>query len=143
MWEFFIKNNRFAYLFLVALIGVGSYSLIAIPKESAPEVVIPVGVVSTFLPGAPAADVESLITNEIERGLASLENVKEIMSEHIDQDMVMEKLGELIQNGDYRAIEMFMKYVHGTPKQIMDITTKGDVDINFTLSNLIKFKEDE
>tara|TARA_R110002074_G_scaffold65461_1_gene155570 strand:+ start:128 stop:436 length:309 start_codon:yes stop_codon:yes gene_type:complete len=72
-----------------------------------------------------------------------IENVKEIMSEHIDQDMVMEKLGELIQNGDYRAIEMFMKYVHGTPKQIMDITTKGDVDINFTLSNLIKFKEDE
>ena len=80
MWEFFIKNNRFAYLFLVALIGVGSYSLVAIPKESAPEVVIPVGIVTTVFPGAPAADVESLITNEIERGLSSLENVKDITS---------------------------------------------------------------
>ncbi len=80
MWEFFIKNNKFAYLFLVALIGIGSYSLIAIPKESAPEVIIPVGVVSTAYPGAPAADVESLVTNEIERGLASLENVKDITS---------------------------------------------------------------
>lgn len=80
MWEFFIKNNKFAYLFLVALMGLGAYTITAIPKESAPEVVIPVGIVSTVLPGAPAADVESLITNEIERGLASLENVKSITS---------------------------------------------------------------
>jgi hypothetical protein len=70
-----------------------------------------------------------------------IENVKEIMSEHIDQDMVMQKLGELIQNGDYRAIDLFMKYVHGTPKQSVDINQKGNMDVNFTLQNLIKFKE--
>ena len=80
MWEFFIKNNRFAYLFLIALTGFGLYSLVAIPKESAPEVVIPVGVVTTVFPGAPAADVEALVTNEIERDLSSLENVKKITS---------------------------------------------------------------
>ena len=80
MWEFFIRNNKFAYLFLLALVGVGTYSLISIPKESAPEVVIPVGIVSTVFPGAPAADIETLITNEIERGLTSLENVKQITS---------------------------------------------------------------
>ena len=71
-----------------------------------------------------------------------IENVKDIMSDHIDQDMVMDKLRQLIENGDYRAIEMFMKYVHGTPKQTMDLNTSGDVDINFTLQNLIKFKEE-
>jgi len=80
MWEFFIRNNKFAYLFLVALVGLGTYSLISIPKESAPEVIIPVGIVSTVFPGAPAADVESLVTNEIERALNSLENVTEITS---------------------------------------------------------------
>ena len=80
MWEFFIRNNKFAYLFLLALIGVGTYSLISIPKESAPEVIIPLGIVNTVFPGAPAADIETLITNEIERGLTSLENVKQITS---------------------------------------------------------------
>jgi len=80
MWDFFIKNNRFAYLFIVALLGIGLFSIISIPKESAPEVVIPVGVVTVVYPGAPATDVESLITNEIERGLTSLENVKKITS---------------------------------------------------------------
>lgn len=72
-----------------------------------------------------------------------IENVKEIMAEHIDQNMVMDKLCQLIENGDYRAIEMFMKYVHGTPKQTMDLNTSGDVDINFTLKNLIKFKDED
>jgi multidrug efflux pump len=80
MWKFFIKNDKFAYLFLIALIAVGTYSLVSIPKESAPEVIIPIGVVTTSFPGAPAADVETLITNEIERGLTGLENVNEITS---------------------------------------------------------------
>jgi multidrug efflux pump subunit AcrB len=80
MWKFFIQHNKFTYLFLVALIGIGSYALVSIPKESAPEVVIPVGVVSVAFPGAPAADVETLVTNEVERGLSSLQNVKDITS---------------------------------------------------------------
>ena len=80
MFEFFILNRKFAYLFLVALIAVGTYSLVSIPRESSPEVVIPIGIVQTVLPGAPAADIESLVTNEIERGLSSLANVKQITS---------------------------------------------------------------
>ncbi len=80
MFEFFVRNTRFGYLFILAITGLGVYSLLAIPRESSPEVVIPVGIVQTILPGAPAADVESLVTNEIERGLVSLENVKQITS---------------------------------------------------------------
>ena len=80
MWSFFIRNSKFAYLFLIALVVLGSYCVFLIPKESAPEVIIPVGVVVTVLPGAPATDVEALVTNELERGLTSLENVKQITS---------------------------------------------------------------
>jgi len=81
MWSFFIKNNRFSYLLILALVGLGVYSLTQIPRESSPEVQVPVGNVSTVLPGAPAGDIETLITNELERGLlGSLENVNEITS---------------------------------------------------------------
>ena len=72
-----------------------------------------------------------------------IENVKEILSDHIDQSMVINKLGELIERGDYRAIDLFMKYVHGTPKQSVDVKMDSKQDINFTLSNLINFKGDE
>ncbi len=81
MWEFFIRHNRFSYLIVIALILTGGYTLLSIPRESAPEVEVPIGIVTTILPGAPAADVEALVTNEIERGLlGSLDEVKEITS---------------------------------------------------------------
>ncbi len=81
MWNFFLRNSRFTYLLIISLISFGVYSAIAIPKESAPEVVIPVGIVTTVFPGAPALDVENLVTNEIERTLSgSLNDVKSITS---------------------------------------------------------------
>ena len=80
-WQIFIFKNRFSYLAMIALTIFGLVSLSLIPKESAPEVQIPVGVVTTILPGAPASDIETLVTNEIERGLAgSLEDVKSLTS---------------------------------------------------------------
>ncbi len=72
-----------------------------------------------------------------------IESVKEIMSEHIDQDMVMDKLRELIENGDYRAIEMFMKYVHGTPKQQIDATINHNGALDFKITDLLGFEESE
>lgn len=81
MWNFFIDNSRFSYLLIIILIGFSLFSLFSIPKESSPEVQVPVGIVTTVLPGAPAVDVESLVTNELERGLSGgLENVKKITS---------------------------------------------------------------
>ncbi len=160
MWEFFIKNNKFAYLFLAGLIGLGSYSIIAIPKESAPEVVIPVGVVSTVLPGAPAADVESLVTNEIERGLSSLENVKKITSTSresvssvvvefeasADLDKSIQDLKDEVDNikkdlpAD--AEDPFVSEVNFVDQPILTIAISGDLsDQAFT--SLAKSVEDE
>ena len=41
---------------MFVLTVVGLYSLIAIPKESSPEVVIPMGIVTTVLRGGSAED---------------------------------------------------------------------------------------
>lgn len=81
VWSFFTNRRNFSYLVLVALTIAGFFSIVTIQKESNPEVQIPIGVVSTALPGASAADVESLITNEIERVISgSLENVNRVTS---------------------------------------------------------------
>lgn len=81
VWSFFLNHKRFSYLILVGLLIVGSYSIQSIPKESSPEVQIPVGIVSTALPGASAEDVETLITDVIERQLrGSLEGLTTLTS---------------------------------------------------------------
>lgn len=80
LWNFFINKRQFTILLMVALLAAGVFSLISIPKESAPEVRIPIGIVSTILPGASASDVEQLITNKIEDGVDNLENLDKITS---------------------------------------------------------------
>lgn len=80
LWNFFIQKKQFTLLLICALIAAGIVALIAIPKESAPEVRIPIGIVSTALPGASAADVEQLVTNEIEDGISNLENLDSLSS---------------------------------------------------------------
>ena len=80
-WKFFVTHNRFTILALIALSAMGLFSIVSIAKESAPEVEVPVGIVMTVLPGASAADIESLLTNKVEQGLTgSLDNVSSITS---------------------------------------------------------------
>lgn len=81
VWSFFTNKKNFSFLALIALVVIGVFSVLTIQKESNPEVKVPIGVVSTALPGASAADVESLITNEIESAIAgSLDDVNSVTS---------------------------------------------------------------
>jgi len=81
IWSFFVQKRAFSFLVLTALTIFGVLSLVQIPKESAPEVKVPVGIVTTILPGASAQDVEELITNEIEKAVyGALESLNKLTS---------------------------------------------------------------
>ncbi len=83
-WKFFIKREHFTVLLMLVLVAVGAYSAIAIPKESSPAIVIPIGIITTVLPGASASDVEQLVTNKIEDRVLSVENVSKVTSSSAD-----------------------------------------------------------
>lgn len=68
--------------------------------------------------------------------------IRDLMDKHIDPDFVAQRLFDRIDNGDQRAIELYLKYRVGLPKQEIDLTSTSEVDLNITLANLIKFKED-
>lgn len=81
IWSFFTNKRNFSFLVLLALFVAGAFSVLTIQKESNPEVQVPIGTITTSLPGASAADVETLITNEIESAIAgSVEDVDQITS---------------------------------------------------------------
>lgn len=80
LWLFFLKKRAFTYMVMFTLTTVGLYSLIAIPKESSPEVIIPIGIVSTVLRGGSGEDVEKLITNKLEQEIANVENIDKVTS---------------------------------------------------------------
>ncbi len=79
-WTFFLDRHHFTILLTAVLILGGTVAALAIPKESSPEVQIPVGIVTTILPGAGAEDVERLVTDKIEDQVLGLEKVSKVTS---------------------------------------------------------------
>ncbi len=84
LWNFFLEKRQFSWLFIVALIVAGLYAAIIIPKESAPEVIVPIGIVQTIYPGATAADIEELVTNKLEDNIGNVEDIKKVTSSSQD-----------------------------------------------------------
>ncbi len=81
MWlYFFVKNFRVVILIILLISAWGVYSFINLPRESNPEIKIPIAIVSTFYPGASPTDVEEFVTKKIETKISGLKGVKTITS---------------------------------------------------------------
>ena len=50
----------------------------------------------------------------------------------IDEDEVLQVLKQLIKDGDLRAVQLYLSYRRGKPKDTMDLNTTGEgIGINF------------
>jgi multidrug efflux pump subunit AcrB len=83
LWNFFLTRRAFTILAMAALLVAGTYALVAMPKESSPEVVVPIGIVTTVLPGATAADVERLVTDKLEPAVRNVANIDKVTSSSV------------------------------------------------------------
>jgi CzcA family heavy metal efflux pump len=75
-----IRQRSTVFALMLILIIIGIYSYATLPRESNPDITIPNVLVQTTYEGVASSDIESLITNPIERKLRGIKNVKEIRS---------------------------------------------------------------
>ncbi len=80
MVGFFVKKHMAVFSFAVLVLIVGVMSYIGLPRESMPEVKMPLIFVTTTYPGISAKDIESLVTRPIEEEIDGLEGLSEITS---------------------------------------------------------------
>lgn len=80
MWKFLVDNYKFTFILITGVLIFGMASIAQIPKESNPDVDIPVIIVNTVFPGAGAEDVELLVTNQLEDALVSISDIEDISS---------------------------------------------------------------
>ena len=74
-------DNRIAVIVLTGLLVIGGLlAYVSIPKESAPEIEFATIVVTTIYPGASPDDIESIITQEIEGEIASIDGIDDLRS---------------------------------------------------------------
>jgi len=78
--EFSVKNKLIISLFVLALIGYGSYQLTKLPIDAVPDITDNQVQVITLSPSLGATDVERLITFPIEQANSNIPGLKEIRS---------------------------------------------------------------
>ena len=68
------------YIFMVILAMIGFSAYRSLPRESAPDIQIPILIVTIPYPGSSPEDAEALITNKVEPELQGVENLKKLSS---------------------------------------------------------------
>jgi len=75
-----LRHRATVYFLLVVLIIAGVTAYVTLPRESSPDVQIPLIIVYTRYTGASPADIETLITDPVERELQGVEGMKKLTS---------------------------------------------------------------
>ncbi len=75
------SRSRVVAIFLAFLLVIGGIAYVAIPKESTPEVPLPLVYVSTALEGISPSDAERLLLRPMETEFGAIEDLQEMRSE--------------------------------------------------------------
>lgn len=75
-----IDNRTAIYVLTIIIAVIGYFSYKSLPKENFPEVIIPKIFVQTVYPGTSPANMENLVTKQIEKQLKSASGLKKITS---------------------------------------------------------------
>jgi multidrug efflux pump len=77
----FAVNHPTSALVMLVIIGIlGMISYSNIPKESRPEIVVPIVAVNTVYPGVSPNDIETLVTRRIEEEVNTIPEIKQLTS---------------------------------------------------------------
>lgn len=133
---FSIKNKLIIGVFVLVLIGWGSYSLKQIPLDAIPDITNNQVMVITQAPSLATQEVEQLITSPIEISFSNLPNVVEIRSisrfgisvitvvfeEHVDTYLARQQISEQL-----KLVENDIPKHFGTPELAPVTTGLGEV----------------
>lgn len=50
----------------------------------------------------------------------------ERLNKHIDSDDAIKKLKAMIDEGDFKALQLYMNYMYGKPKETKDVTINAE-----------------
>ncbi len=146
MFAALIKRTPAVLLAVLCLVTFGALSYATLPRESAPDVKIPVVMVTTIYSGVAPADIESLITIPLENELASVKDLKKmtsssaegasIVSLEFEPGVVIEEALQLVRDRVNKAKpslpedaeEPTVREISFSDMPIMLVTIAGPVD---------------
>ncbi len=158
--EFAVRNRATVFFAILAIVVAGSSAYTTLPRESFPDIEIPNILVYTLWPGASPTDVESQITDELERELQGLEGIKQITSTStesvsvvnvefvsgVDLDFALQKVRDRVNLAKSEfpsdAEEPILRELNFSDVPILQVHLSGDVG-PVELRRLAKAVQDE
>ena len=132
LWNFFLGKRQFTRVLLGTLVIAGFWALVSIPKENFPEVIIPNGYVVTALPGASAADMETLVTNKLEDKIAGIANIDTITSHSVEGSSAINVQFVASADIDQSIQDLRDAVAKAVPELPDDVITPQVLKINFS-----------
>ncbi|MBN8649960.1 MAG: efflux RND transporter permease subunit [Cytophagales bacterium] len=145
-WAIDNKVSIYVATVIICLAGIMTY--MGLPKENFPEVVFPQIFVATVYPGAAPADIENLITKEIEKEIKSISGVKKVKSNSVqsfsnvivefETDIDVDKAKQDVKDAVDRAKpnlpsdlpdDPFVQEIDISEFPIMNVNLSGDYDL--------------
>ncbi|MFN3938992.1 MAG: efflux RND transporter permease subunit, partial [Chitinophagales bacterium] len=80
-WVIDNKTTVFVVSLIITIMGIVSYN--NLPKELYPDITLPTIYVTTVYPGSSPADMENLITNELEKDIGAINGINQITSNSV------------------------------------------------------------
>jgi multidrug efflux pump len=132
-----LRRPRAVLSAMLVLVIAGLLAYINIPKESNPNITIPIFFVSTTIPGISPQDAERLLVKPIEVKLRGLEGLKQITAYSTEGrgGLIVEFESDV--NIEKAARDVRLKVDEAKPDLPLDATTPAVTEINFSLQPTI------
>ncbi|MGM0565662.1 MAG: efflux RND transporter permease subunit [Bacteroidota bacterium] len=130
----YATNNRVTIYFVtVVLILFGIIAYQSTPKENFPEVDFPYYSISTIYPGTSPEDIENLVTRPLEKELKSIDGIKELTSNSVqDFSMILLEFETDVDNNEaYQDVtEAVDKAKSDLPDDILNDPDIMEIDVS-------------
>ncbi|MDH4089003.1 MAG: efflux RND transporter permease subunit [Cyclobacteriaceae bacterium] len=137
-WSIDNKVAIYVATFFICLAGIMTYN--SLPKENFPEVVFPQIYVATLYPGAAPKDVENLVSKQIEKQVKSINGVKKITSNSVQDfsNVIIEFETDIeVKEAKREVQEAVDRAKPDLPANLLDDPQVVDIDISeFPIMNI-------
>ncbi len=124
------RTSIFILVFIIIILGVSAY--LTLPRESAPDISIPLVIVSTPYYGVSPEDIESLVTKKIEKEINGISEVKNITSSSFEGYSLIRVEFESGYNIDDALQKVRDKVNKAEPELPPDVEKPEIIEINFS-----------
>ena len=137
--EFAVKNRQFTLVVFFALLVMGAFSIVTIPRAEDPTFPIPIYPIAIVYPGATPTDIEQLVVDPIEDRIRALEGLIDVNTTIEDGLAVIEPEFNVSVDADRKYDEMVREINALRPSLPQDLARLEVIRINASDVNIAQF----